>query len=265
MKLFRRTDSLNKQLIFITGAPRSGTSLVTKVIDAHPNVAVLMENMFCNRRRHWVRADFWNSLETLRKEISKIYARLEEPIVGNKVCTPEVWSADDINMFCNLFVDFKIVFVVRNPIQVALSRLRRENHEDEEIYNDDARRSMLLDFRSRFLTYTSSWRQSIETYWKFKDRHPGKVHLVYYEDFCHRFETEAEILCKFLGIPLSENILRWYEFPHHDANGRMKGELKYPDRPIFIRNSVRQEIPDALLEAISTIRWQFECWQKREL
>ena len=55
----------NKPLIFITGAPRSGTSLITKIIDAHPDVAVLMENIFENRLRQWTRADFWKEDGTL--------------------------------------------------------------------------------------------------------------------------------------------------------------------------------------------------------
>lgn len=60
---FYRADPLDKPLIFITGAPRSGTSMITKVIGAHPDTAILMENIFGNRRRHWTKAEFWNSLK----------------------------------------------------------------------------------------------------------------------------------------------------------------------------------------------------------
>jgi hypothetical protein len=37
-----------KNMIFITGAPRSGTSLVTKILDSHPEHAIVMEDIFIN-------------------------------------------------------------------------------------------------------------------------------------------------------------------------------------------------------------------------
>jgi hypothetical protein len=263
MKQFGYTNPLDRPLIFVSGPPRSGTSLVTKVIDAHPDVAVLMENIFSNRRRHWQRAGFWNSPQTLGYEVTKVFRKLKEPIVGNKVCTPDVWSADDINMFCHLFSDFKIVFMVRDPVQTALSRLNRENLALH--FNDEARRHMLLNFQSIYLTFISSWRQSIETYWKFRDRYPDKVYFIYYEDFCADFEHQAQMLCQFLGVPFSEDVINWHELPHHDANGDLKADLKYPDQKIFLKNPVEQEIPKALQEAVVTIQWQYECWQRRTL
>ena len=263
MQLFHRTNTLDKRLVFISGTPRSGTSLITKVIDAHPNIAVLMENIFGNRRRHWSKAKFWNSPKALRKEVGRVYAKLKEPIVGNKVCVPDVWTADDVNLFCKLFADFRIVFIVRDPIQVALSRLRREDYEKE--FNNDARKNILIDFRSRFLSYTSSWRQSVEAYWKLRDGFPDKIYLIYYEDFCARFEIEIHVLSRFLDVPFSEDILRWYELPHHNENGELLKDLKYPDRPLFISNPLQQEVPNELLEAVETIKWQYECWKRRKL
>ena len=55
------------------------------------------------------------------------------------------------------------------------------------------------------------------------------------------------------------------KLPHRDANGQLKRDPKYQDRPIFSRNSVQQEIPDTLLEAVFTIQLHFERWRRREL
>jgi hypothetical protein len=267
MKLSQQSDPLDRPLVFVSGAPRSGTSLVTKVIDAHPDIAVLMENIFGNRRRHWMKANFWNSSETLRREVEEVFKNLEEPIVGNKVCTPDVWSADDIMMFCNLFKDFKIVFVVRDPVQVALSRLNREDYEAE--FNEDARHNMLLDFRSRFLTYASSWRQSIESYWKLRDGHPGKVYLLYYEDFCNQFEFQLRTLCDFLQVSFSANMLNWHQLPHHDARGNLKRDIKYKDAPVAVHQSDTKKLAEvtrnALSDALLAVKWQRDLWQAHQL
>ena len=267
MQLFNRTKPLDKRLVFITGAPRSGTSMLTKVIDAHPDVAVLMENIFDNRRRHWKKAGFWNSPENLKREVSKIYSKLDEPIVGNKVCTPDVWSADDILMFCSLFSDFKIVFIVRDSVEVAMSRFTREDYEAQ--FNDKAKQNILLNFRSRFLTYTSSWTQSIENYWKLRDGYHDKVYLVYYEDFCRNFEYEVKQLFKFLDIPFSDDVLNWQRFPHHDAQGNLKKDLKYKDTSVEVQKNETTELSELekseLSIALSTIQWQREKWKERSL
>ena len=75
-------------MIFITGSPRSGTSLVTKVLDSHKDIALLMENNFGNRRRHWSMPQEWSSSKLLSKKVGQVYKDIQEPIIGNKVCSP---------------------------------------------------------------------------------------------------------------------------------------------------------------------------------
>ncbi len=254
---------LKKPLIFITGTPRSGTSLVTKVVDTHPNIACLMENIFGNRRRHWKKAKFWNSTTKLKKKVAKAYSKLKEPIVGNKVATPDVWAADDINLFCSLFKDFKIVFVIRDPVAVSLSRFKRENYQRE--YNKKAKKNSLLNFKSRALTYISSWRQNIENYRKLKEAHPSKVYLLYYEDFCENFEKEVKSLCKFLDIPFAKEMKNWHKYPHHDKRGKLKRNLKYPDKPIFVKKINYDKAPKETIKALKNIPIYYKYWKERKI
>jgi hypothetical protein len=258
-------SGIKKSLIFITGAPRSGTSLLTKVIDSHPDIAILMENIFGNRRRHWQRADFWNSDQRLIEELGKTYSQLPEPVVGNKVITPDVWDAVDIIRFCHVFDSFKILFIVRNPKEVALSRLRREPEDFFKVFNAEARKNILLDFRSRFHAYISSWRQSVENYWKLRDAFSDKVRLVYYEDFCQKFETQIREIFKFLEIDFSEKVLRWFDFPHHDRIGKLVRDLKYRDEDVTDPQESSGEIPQELNLALQGIKWQYGLWKSRRL
>lgn len=87
---------------------------------------------------------------------------------------------------------------MRGPVQVALSRFKREGYQYEKVFNYEGRRNILLDFQSQFHTYTSSWRQSIETYWKLRDGYPDKIYTLYYEDFCNQFKSQTKSLCNFL-------------------------------------------------------------------
>ncbi len=257
-------NPLDKPLIFITGSPRSGTSLLTKVIDSHPDVSILMENIFGNRRRHGRREAFWHSPETLRIEVEKAYSQLKEPIVGNKVITPDVWDADDILQFCGIFRSFKIIFAVRDPKAVALSRLKREPADFFRVYSREARAHMPLDFRSRFHAYVSSWKQSVETYWKFKEGFGEHVRLVYYDDFCLDFERQTGEILSFLGIPFPVSELRWNEQAHHNAEGDLVRDLKYPDREVFSPEPVAA-CPEELTEALRPIEGLYELWRQRKL
>jgi hypothetical protein len=144
-----------------------------------------------------------------------------------------------------------------------MSRFRRADYNEK--FDESGRNNVLLDFRSRFLTYTSSWRQSVEAYSKLKNAFSEKIYLIYYEDFCSEFESEVRSLSGFLQVPFSKNVLKWHELPHHNAKGELVRNLKYPDSPIFTDLHNQKEIPPELLTAISTIHWQYQCYKKRGL
>lgn len=256
----------DKPFIFITGAPRSGTSMITKIIDSHPDVIILMENIFGNRKRYWQRAEFWDNDSQLKEQIKSIYGKFPETVLGNKIITPDVWSAEDIYRFCKFFNIFKIVFVVRNPVAVIKSRLKREPRDFSIVFNDLARQNLLLNFTSRLHVYLSSWRQSIENYWKLKDASPEKVHLIYYEDFCNDFNNQRAVLFRFLSLNLTDEVYNWDKIPHHNAQGKLVSNLKYPDSEVVISNymTIDKVSPD-LKELIETIGRYYYLWERREL
>jgi len=237
---------------------------LAKIVDGHPDIAILMENIFANRRRHWQRAEFWDSPLRLRQEVEAVYARLAEPVVGNKVATPDVWDAGDIIRFCQLFSDFRILFVVRDPAAVALSRWHREPDDFEKVFNPEARKHILIDFRSRFHAYISSWRQSVENLWKLRDGYRERIHLVYYEDLCRNFSSQVHEIFAFLDVAIAPQVLSWHEMPHHDAQGALVRDLKYPDVAVEPREAPR-EIPAALQDALAMIPCQYSLWRQRKL
>jgi hypothetical protein len=235
------SEVFDKPFIFITGAPRSGTSLVTKIIGAHPDVAMIMENIFGNRRRHWQKAEFWNDKDKLRRRVFEFYEKFEEPILGNKVCAPDVWSFDDIDLFCSLFSSVKIVFVIRDPRAVIISRYKREDLD--KVYNISAQENMSLDFSSRTNTYISSWIQSIEIYTKLKSIHGNNVFIVYYDSLVEEGESYMQLICKNLDLEFKDEVRTWYKLPHYNANGLKVDNLKYVDGEIFNKEIISEDLP----------------------
>ena len=193
---------IQKPYIFITGAPRSGTSMITKIIDSHPDVGIFMENIFGLRRRHWTFPDYWHNDTELFQIVNESYNKLIEPVVGNKVCTPDIWNTDEILRMCCFFASNKLIFVVRNPVDVINSRLNRERIDH---YSDLAVRFLCLDWRNKYYTYISSWRQSIDVYWKLRDTLQEKIKLIYYDDFvCDVKGSTIELFDFVLMAVLSE-------------------------------------------------------------
>jgi len=226
-----------------------------------------MENIFENRRRHWRRAEFWNSESALQQRVADVYSRLPEPIVGNKVCTPDVWAAADIHHFCRLFANFKILFIVRDPESALVSRYRRTNYENE--YNETARENLLLDFRSPLHAYASSWRQSIEVYRKLQDRYPNKVKILYYDDFTVNFDDAVDRLPNLLSLESSDELRRWNEKKHYDAQGHLKQDLKYQDREVRRSTHTVEELPatvqEDFVDAMRGIESHRKLWEERAL
>lgn len=257
----RHLKALDRPLVFITGAPRSGTSMLTKIVDAHPDIAVLMENIFQNRRRHWTKAEFWYSNTRLAEVVGQTFNKLQTPIVGNKVCTPDVWSADDIAMFCQLFSEFYILFIVRDPIAVAASRYRREDYA--AAFTEMARQRCLLNFESRLLTYLSSWRQSIEAYWALRDAYFDRVMIVYYDDFVENFNRGVDRIFSFLPLDRTPEIDIWDSLPHHDSQGVLKLNLKYRDRPVNSFSKIATPFKKDDVRALLGIH--YDLWKRHSL
>jgi hypothetical protein len=238
--------------------------MLTKVIDAHPDIAILMENIFQNRRRHWSRASFWNDNKKFQKQLNKVYSKLKEPIVGNKVITPDVWSIDDIIQFCNCFRSSKVLWIVRNPKDVFYSRYAREDYSKE--YNDVAKKNLHLDFSHRTMTYASSWRQSIENYYRLKELKKNDVMIVYYEDLVGDFENQITSIFSWLNVRFHKDVLEWYNVMHHDHEGNLVEDLKYKDKPVHSSSFERDydEVP-IIDEAIEKLDYFYKLWGERKL
>jgi len=235
----------NKQFIFISGCPRSGTSFLTKVIDSHPKIGILMEAIFDNRARHHLKANYWNNTSDLKKKVQEKYKNIAPTIIGNKVCNPDIWSLKDILLFCNLFNAYKIVWIVRNPEDVILSRFRRERNDH---FNEEAKKHLPLDYSSKLNTWASSWNICVQNFQRIKMHTPDKVFLIYYEDLLNKFEESMRALSIFLEVDYVEEYALYNKLPHYNANAQLEKDLKYNDKSYKL--SEEENNIDALKKSI---------------
>jgi hypothetical protein len=225
--------------VFIVGAARSGTTLLQRMLDAHPQLAVVNETYWL-RRRFWEKAGLTREgfvtpallpqllasprfprmgvteedlVGLLTEEgpvrydrfVARIFdlfaARQGKPLAGDK--TPGYVRR--IGQMHQLWPRARFLHIVRDPRDVCLSMLEWRSGERTA---------------GQFGTWEMDPVISTALYWRYSvavGREAGELlrpalyHEVRYEDLVSSPERELERICAFLRIPYVEEMTRFYE------------------------------------------------------
>lgn len=224
--------------VFVVGMPRSGTTLLSTVLDSHPRVAIAPETLFlsywdrANRRRDLSRPAvfdrFWEKFSnhvrfpylgvdpdatrarilaagppTLRSifvGVLSAYAdRFGKPRFGEK--TPQHFRR--LDRVFEWFPDARVAFLVRDPRGMVASLLATPwSHP-------------WIDW------YAAQWRESVAA-WRRRADDP-RVRLIRYEDLVGDPERSVRELCAFLGEEFDPGMLTREAAAH-----RLEGLANWP-------------------------------------
>jgi hypothetical protein len=227
--------------LFIVGCARSGTTLVRRIVDAHPQIAITNEMHWITRQfnsrngivtqelvseltRHKRFAQFeiprqqfeglLGSEEALPypiflRRVFGLYGHIKsKPLVGNK--TPAFVRS--IPTFHALWPEAKFVHIIRDGRDVCMSILNWKK----------AGRIV-----GRYATWEEDPVSTTALWWERKVRKAredgaalgqGLYHEVLYEDLVEDPERECKRLCEFLGVPYDDAMIRF-------AEGKTKTDL----------------------------------------
>jgi hypothetical protein len=259
--------------VFIVGCARSGTTLLQRIVDAHPQIAILPEmhwitNYF--RNQEWLppggrvtpeqvadmmeqkrfrqfelnREDFQGLLEPgaslpyaifLNRLFALCGKNKGKRLVGNK--TPPY--VQRIRALHSLWPEAKFVHLIRDGRDVCLS-VFDWNHADRTA--------------GRYHTWAEDPVATTALWWERKVRlgreggkplGPGLYYEMRYEDLTARPAEECAKLCAFLGVPYAEAMLRFHEGRERTEPGL---DAKKAWRPIIpgLRDWRSQMAPDAV-------------------
>ena len=238
---------MNNPYVFIVGCPRSGTTLLQRMVNAHPEIAITPESHWIPRlcakgwaltpegavkpkliRRLLAHPKF-GRLKITREELTRLtesgkptsYADLvsrifdlygakhRKPLVGDK--TPDYVRS--IGTLHALWPSARFVHVIRDGRNVALSMMDwpkfRPKPGDFVAWQQD-----------RVATAALWWELNVRL-----GRQVGKslgTELyceVRYESLVACPEEESAALCGFLGVPYSDAMLRFYQSPAESDPG----------------------------------------------
>jgi hypothetical protein len=225
--------------VFIVGCPRSGTTLLQRVLDAHPNVAVMPEahwiyelvekrtgmtpekvvesdivpalmghakfarlGITCDQLLGLIGENQGATYSTLVRRIFDVYGRMRnKELVGNK--TPALVRR--LEVLHELWPEVRIVHLVRDGRDVFLSMKNRPLHNQ----GPGARMGWTEDPVS---TVALWWELNVQMGRKAgKTLGPRLYHEVLYETFVKHPTEACADLCAFLAAPYTDAMLRFYE------------------------------------------------------
>jgi len=238
-------QSDHKKSVLLCGAPRSGTTWLAEVINHAQDYRLLYEPFnndmvpLCAgfSERQYLRPDDDNPnyLEPA-KVIFTGRARdawidqYNRPGFARRRLIKDVRSTLMLKWIRNHFPGMKIIFVVRHPCAVAVSRTKlgwrsiwRETFFDQQDLMTDyitPFRDTIEAAQSPFQRHIVDW--CVENFVPFSQLNPDDVYVAFYENLCANPTAELRTLFQFLGLPFGRPVLKRANRPSITA--RVKGD-----------------------------------------
>jgi len=197
---------MDKMRILITGAGRSGTTLVREVI-----IGLGLITFYCDGRSKEEDGYFFD-----RKDLPENY--------GTKLTTPNKlnennYNIDNLVKFMKKYDDLHIVFSFRHPVDICMSKIvRGQTHSDggdkywEGISPDGTVETAI---RAVKLMY--------DIYKEIKKSFPERVYVVKMENLILQPRKEISKVAKFFGVRVTKRALVFYRYNSNPYQFRRYG------------------------------------------
>lgn len=211
--------SVSSPFIFIGGVPRSGTTLMRAMLDAHPMVRCGEETRVIPRilglRSQWKRSEKeWNRLNEAGVTNEVINAAISSFIIqiiaghgapADRLCNKDPFTLKSTIYLSELFPNAKFIFMIRDGRATVHSIISRK----VTITGFD-----LKDHRQCM----QKWNQAIQAMKEQCDGVGDKCLKVYYEQLVLHPASEMQRILKFLDLPWNETVLHHEELIGKDIS-----------------------------------------------
>lgn len=196
--------------IFIVGQPRSGTTLVERVITSHSQVhsagelqqfGIAIRRMLDYRQPRRYSADLVRrSAQIDFAELGRLYFDMSRKMRGNlpRFVDKLPTNYQNIPLILKALPNAKIVHLVRNPMDACFSSFKQLF---ADAYPHSYDQQEMARHHARYLHLMSVWRE----------RFPGQFFDIHYEDIATNLEPNAHQLIDFLGLPWEQACLDFHQ------------------------------------------------------
>lgn len=246
--IFAATNS-DFEPVFIVGHPRSGTTLLSVLLDRNTNIAVTPETHFANQLAHMLpkyldlgaeeTVDFLlqkTRIMDLNLDRDRLLARMnQQPLDVPSVfrCVLQEYAVENdkalviekspTHLLClpqivSWYPRAKIIWIVRDGRDAVLSLLK-------------------VDWASsRVWELALQWVRNMKRVLEFEEKHPDSIYRIYYESLLREPQTELVKLHRFIGISFEpsqlDDLLPTTVVPAWEEGWKSKAKQKIDPRRI---------------------------------
>jgi Flp pilus assembly protein TadD len=194
----QKTGRAERTHVFLVGFPRSGTTLLEQVLLAHPEVESMEERLcFADAEAEFLSPEGLDRLAgmsgaALEPWRQAYWRRVAEngAVPSRKVFLDKLpLNSVLLCLVAKLFPEAKILFALRDPVDVVWSAFRRRFGMSAQMYE-------LLNLK-RAARYYGAVMALSDLY---RDKLDLPIHDVVYEKMVADFESETRRICDFLGL-----------------------------------------------------------------
>lgn len=226
----KRLDKI--PIFFIVGRPRSGTTLLRSLFDAHPNVQIPIECKLIldlypkyGKKTHWTHQDILEYYDDLLLQLrfdtwTISHEKLKKDLLACAGDAPysRICKAVYFN-YQSFFPKGKLLmFGDKNPGYTIYT------HRLLEIFPEAKFIHIVRDYRDNYVSVKDvdfelpvpsmvayKWRLFYRHFRKFSLEHPDICRIVRYEDLTDQPELVTRELCLFLGLEFDPEMMNFYE------------------------------------------------------
>lgn len=231
---------MNKGPIFITGLPRSGTTLLGNIIDRHPRIAVFVESFFIPQY-YFLQCFYWplsNKANYLRmaKAIVKEEASKRNHLELDEDAVLAVTRRNYSHLLDALMRSWartqgKERWADKSPGYITKLRLLHRMYPNAQFVHiiRDGRDVWLslrkLGWEKNIVAVARVWEKSIRNARQFARNHLGNNYLeLRYEDLIRNPQVELKKIMEFLGEPYTDELIN-----ENSSSGRNRAFMGWPD------------------------------------
>ncbi|MFW2589287.1 tetratricopeptide repeat-containing sulfotransferase family protein [Sagittula sp. SSi028] len=201
------TDTAELSPVFVTGMPRSGTTLVEQIIAAHPQATAggEMGHALRESRRLFGTADQMPHLDAIladqRTAFADSYARLvrrETQATQGVVTDKSIRSQLIFGLIAACLPQARLIVVHRDPRDIALSIYRNAFRLGTHRYANDL---------GHIATEIKAFRAQV-AWWQ--EQMPGRIHTIHYEDLVSDPDPQARALIDAAGLLWDDRCLAFH-------------------------------------------------------
>lgn len=197
--------------VFLIGFPRSGTTLLDRILRSHGDFCVLEENSALGHLTRVIRDRFGGypdgtplldetTCQQLRTNYLTNAARLGSPDSHQLLVDKLPLNTIHVGLIHRLFPSARLVFALRHPLDVILSCFM-------QAFEPNAAMANFFSLEQAAATYA----RVMDIWARYEEALPLNVHYIRYEDVVADFDNTIGSLTAFLGRPYRPEMADYYK------------------------------------------------------